>query len=168
MNKTAMLLAACVALAGLTGCKKEEAAAPVEQAMVRPADTDNSGWSNYLGTIAGKHVDDSITERPIGYFLPVNSDAPDEADMEKRSAFTRQLEGLQGVMANTISPGNLLAFGSPDSTRMADLIVEAFAGKEADKLKGSKVIFIGDAKDNERVKAAVEALGAKYIFVESK
>ena len=30
------------------------------------------------------------------------------------------------------------------------------------------MLFIGNAADNERVKAAVEAAGAKYIFVEAK
>jgi hypothetical protein len=169
MKKIWMLLALTVAFTAVTGCKKEEAAvSAAEKALARPADDDTSGWSNYLGTIAGKYADESVTERPIGYFLPMNSDAPDEADLEKRSAYTRQLESLQGVLGNTIAPGNMMAFGSPDSAKMADLIITAFKDKEADKLKGSKVIFIGAAADNDRVKAASEALGATYIFVEAK
>ena len=65
-------------------------------------------------------------------------------------------------------PGNMLAFGSPDSAKMADLIVTAFTGAEPDALKGSQVLFIGKPADSDRVKAAVEAAGAKYIFVEAK
>jgi hypothetical protein len=169
MKKIGMIVLAALVLTGVVGCKKEEAVAtPVEQGLKRPANDDTSGWSNYLGTIAGKYADESVTERPIGYFLPMNSDAPDEADLEKRSAYTRQLESLQGVLGNTISPGNMMAFGSPDSAKMADLIIEAFKDKEADKLKGSKVIFIGAAADTDRVKVASEALGATYIFVEAK
>jgi hypothetical protein len=67
-----------------------------------------------------------------------------------------------------VLPGNLLAFGSPNSTRMADLIVASFAGGEPDALKGSQVLFVGNAADSARVQAAVEAVGGKYIFVEAK
>ena len=71
-------------------------------------------------------------------------------------------------MQRTVLPGNMLAFGSPDSTKMADLIVMAFTDADPNALKGSQVLFIGAPGDSERVKAAVEAAGAKYIFVEAK
>jgi hypothetical protein len=71
-------------------------------------------------------------------------------------------------VSRTVLPGNMLAFGSPDSSKMADLIVQSFTGGPADSLKGSQVLFIGSAADSPRVQAAVEAVGGKYIFVEAK
>ena len=65
-------------------------------------------------------------------------------------------------------PGNLLAFGSPDSAKMGDLVVAAFTGAKPDALQGSQVLFIGKPADRDRVKAAAEAAGAKFIFVEAK
>ena len=35
-------------------------------------------------------------------------------------------------------------------------------------MKGVKVLFIGDAADSERVKAAVAPSGVNYVFVEAK
>ena len=35
-------------------------------------------------------------------------------------------------------------------------------------MKGVKVLFIGQAADNERVKAAVAPSGVNYVFVEAK
>jgi hypothetical protein len=62
----------------------------------------------------------------------------------------------------------MLVFGSPDSAKMADLIVASFTGAPADALKGSQVLFIGNPADSARVQPVVEAAGAKYIFVEAK
>jgi hypothetical protein len=35
-------------------------------------------------------------------------------------------------------------------------------------MKGVRVVFIGDAADGERVKAAVAPAGVDYVFVEAK
>ena len=64
--------------------------------------------------------------------------------------------------------GNMLAFGSPSSAKMADMIVASFAGVDAGSMKGVKVLFIGAPADNERVKAAVAPAGVDYTFVEAK
>ena len=72
------------------------------------------------------------------------------------------------MISRTVLPGNMLAFGSPDSAKMGDMILSAFSGAKPDALKGSQVLFIGKPEDSARVKGPVEASGAKYIFVEAK
>ena len=70
---------------------------------------------------------------------------------------------MRGVL-----PGNMLAFGSPASGKMADLIVSAFTGVQAGSMKDVRVLFIGNSQDIERVKAAVEPSGANVVFHEVK
>jgi hypothetical protein len=78
------------------------------------------------------------------------------------------LSGVSDTVARGVLPGNLLAFMSPDSTRMADLVVAAFKNPSAGSMKGVIVIFVGKTEDNERVKAAVTPTGATYRFIEAK
>ena len=89
-------------------------------------------------------------------------------DSDGRSQYDRQLENVTSVLARTVLPGNMLVFGSPDSAKMADLIIAAFTGGRPDALKGSQVLFIGQAGDSARVQAAVTTVGGKYIFVEAR
>jgi hypothetical protein len=46
--------------------------------------------------------------------------------------------------------------------------VESFKTVEPNSMKGVKVLFIGKAADNDRVKAAVAPAGVDYVFVEAK
>ena len=159
----AMLLSALV----LSGCKKEEevAAAPVE--LTAPASTDDAEWKAYLGQVIGRNQE-GVTDRVFSYYLPVGSDTPAEGDQDGKTMFDRQLENVTMVVQRTVLPGNMLAFGSPDSEKMADLVVMSFTDADPNALTGSQVLFIGKTEDSERVKAAVEAAGAKYVFVEAK
>lgn len=151
----------------LAGCQKEEevAAAPVE--LSAPTSTDDGEWKAYLGQVIGRNQA-GVTDRVFSYYLPVGADTPAEGDVDGKTMFDRQLENVATVVQRTVLPGNMLAFGSPDSAKMADLIVMAFTDADPKALEGSQVLFIGKAADNERVKAAVEAAGARYIFVEAK
>ena len=88
------------------------------------------------------------------------------ADFEAK--YGRQLEQAKGAVARGVTSGNLIAFGSPSSVKIADLAVAAFAGVEADTFKGVRILFIGKAEDSERVKTAVAPSGAEYVFVEAK
>lgn len=159
----ALLLSALV----LSGCKKEEAVetAPVE--LVAPAGTDDNEWKAYLGQVIGRNQE-GVTDRVFSYYLPMGASEPAEGDQDGKTMYDRQLENVNAVVQRTVLPGNMLAFGSPDSAKMADLIVAAFAGADANAVKGSQVLFIGKPEDAERVKAAVEAAGARYIFIEAK
>ncbi len=140
---------------------------PRRPPLVAPTTNDDLAWKEYLGKVVGQNQT-GVTDRTFPYYLPMNSSEPAEGDQDGKTQYDRQLENVNTVVLRTVLPGNMLAFGSPDSAKMADLIVTAFTGAEPDALKGSQVLFIGKPADSDRVKAAVEAAGAKYIFVEAK
>lgn len=158
----AMLLAS-LALA-FTACKKEEAPAPAadaQQALVAPAKDDDAGWKKYLQTVAVQNMG-TVTNSPFLYYL-----AP-ESDPEFAAKFERQTESATQAVARGVQPGNMLAFGSSASAKMADMIQVVFKDVSPDSMKNVRVLFIGDAADNARVQAVVQPTGAEYVFVEAK
>jgi hypothetical protein len=122
----------------LAGCKPsaEQAAADAAKAapppLTAPAGNDDNAWKAYLGQVVGQNRD-GVTDREFPYYLPVDSKTVDVGG-DGSSMYDRQLENVTGVVARTVLPGNMLAFGSPDSATMADLIVAAFTGAKADAL----------------------------------
>ena len=157
-----LLLAACLVLP-LAACKKEEAA-PVEvaqAALVAPDKSDEAGWKAYLSDVVLRNMGE-ITNQPFLYYLPT------QADPEFQAKYDRQLEQAKNAIARGIVGGNLIAFGSPESAKMADIAVASFTGVPADTMKKVKIVFIGDAVDSERVQAVVTPTGADYVFVEAK
>ena len=167
ITRVAAFAFACAMALALVACKPAdksgEKAAPAP--LTVPAGNDDAAWKAYLGQVVGMHMD-GVTDRVFPYYLPANSTVP-TAEGEN-SQYDRQLEQVTNVIARTVLPGNMLAFGSPDSAKMADLIVASFTGAKPDALKGSQVLFIGKSEDNARVKAVTEAAGAKYVFVEAR
>jgi hypothetical protein len=141
------------------------AAAPA--VLHAPTSNDDKLWKSYLQQVVGQHMA-GVTDRVSPYYLPADSTTPTPGDPDNKSQFDRQKENVASVVARSVLPGNMLVFGSPDSAKMGDLVVAAFTGGAADALKGSQVLFIGKTEDSARVQAAVEAVGAKYIFVEAK
>ena len=167
MNQTTRsLLLASLLLSPLvlSACKKE---APVaDQAaeakvLVAPAKDDDAGWKAYLPAVVQENMG-TITNSPFLYYLPPESDPDFEAK------FGRQVDAATLAMSRGVQKGNLLAFGSSASAKMADLMLVAFADVPPDTLKGVRILFIGDAVDNERVQAALAPTGAEYVFVEAK
>ncbi|KAF1695557.1 hypothetical protein CSC62_10435 [Pseudoxanthomonas jiangsuensis] len=167
MNKTTRaLLLACLLISplALTACKKE---APVNneaaenKALAAPGKDDDAGWKAYLPQVVQQNMG-TITNNPFLYYLPP------ESDPEFAAKYERQVEAATTAMARGVQKGNLLAFGSPASARMADLIEVAFKDVPADTLKGVRIVFIGDAADNARVQVALSHTGADYVFVEAK
>jgi len=167
MNRALAPLALLLSLTLLAGCKKEEPPPPPPPALVAPVNGDDNAWKTYLGQVVGQNMA-GVTDRNFSYYLPANSQTLNEGDADGRTQFDRQLENVTTVVLRTVLPGNMLSFGSPDSEKMADLIVMAFQDAEANALAGSQVLFIGNPGDSERVRVAVEAAGAKYVFVEAK
>ena len=164
-----LILASCLALSACVSGDDEAApkvvvAAPVPRA---PAGTDDKQWKLYLQQVVSQNMG-GVTDRVFPYYLPANSTVPTPGDLDHRSQYDRQLENVTTVMSRTVLPGNMMVFGSPDSAKMADLIVAAFSGAKPDALKGSQVLFIGKPEDGARVKTAAEAVGSKYIFVQAK
>ncbi|WP_372386890.1 hypothetical protein [Xanthomonas axonopodis] len=165
MKHTMRALAlASIATLAVTACKKEEpaptaAAAPAP--LTAPAKDDNAGWKKYLQEVVGQNLG-TTTNSPFLYYLPPESDA------EFAGSYERQLESVKTALARGVQPGNMLAFGSSASSKMADLIEAAFKDVAPDSMKGVRVLFIGNAADNARVQTIVQPKGAEYIFVEAK
>lgn len=167
MNRALVPVALLLSALVLSGCQKEEAVEAAPAPLVAPTGTDDGEWKAYLGKVIGSNQE-GVTDRVFSYYLPVGSEIPAEGDQDGKTMFDRQLENVTTVVQRTVLPGNMLAFGSPDSAKMADLVVMSFTDADPNALKGSQVLFIGKAEDSERVKAAVEAAGARYVFVEAK
>ena len=155
------MLIACLALP-FAACKKEEAPKETVKApMSAPTTDDRQAWLNYLQDVVGRNMD-GIQNQPFVYMVPSES-LPDFADQ-----YERLLEKARMDVARGIISGNLLAYGGHSSTKVADLVVESFKTVEPNSMTGVKVLFIGSAADNARVKAAVTPAGVDYVFVEAK
>ena len=162
MNKmTRMILVAFLALPLLAACQKKEAPEAVVKApMSAPTTDDHQAWVDYLNDVVPRHLT-GIPNQPYVYLLPGESE-PEFADQ-----YGRLLEKAQTDVARGIISGNLLAYASPASAKMADLVVSAFGGVPADSMKGVRVLFFGHAEDSDRVKAAVEPAGVEYVFIDT-
>ncbi len=165
MNNTQRLLltAGFVALS-LAACKKEEAPveAPVVEAPVAvPTGEDKASWQGYLGSVAKANMD-GVTNAPYAYFLP------GESSEDFAGEYDRLLERVQMDLSRGIIEGNMLLFGSPARTKLADLIVEGFKNAKPGTMKNVKVVVVGDPADKDRVQAAVAPAGVNYVFVSSK
>jgi|SRR5436190_12197653 len=162
-----LLIALCL---GLGACQSPEESEAKKEAktvavLTAPKTADDGAWKLYLQQVVSQNMA-GVTDRVFPYYLPADSVTVNPSD--NKSQYDRQLENVNAVIQRTVLPGNMLAFGSPDSARMADLILAAFTGAKADALKGSQVLFIGKPADSARVQPVVEAAGGKYIFVEAK
>lgn len=158
---TRLMLIACLALP-FAACKKEEAPKEVVKApMAAPKTDDRQAWMAYLGDVVTRNMD-GIQNQPFVYMVPSEA-LPDFADQ-----YERLLEKAQTDVARGIISGNLLAYGGYNSPKVADLVVESFKTVQPNSMKGVKVLFIGQASENERVKAAVTPAGVDYKFIEAK
>ncbi len=156
---TRLMLIACLVLP-FAACKKAEAPAPEAKApMSAPTTNDKQAWVQFLNDVVNRNRGD-IANEPFVYFLPV-VDNPDEA----QGYYDRLAEKTQSDVSRGIIAGNMLAYASPESAKMADMVVYAFQDVPPDSMKDVKVLFIGHKADNERVKAAVAPAGVNYVFV---
>lgn len=156
-----LMISSLLVLPLLAACQKEEAAAPVEKAAVAvPANNDEAAWNAYLTDVVQRNVGTATST--YVYTLP-------GTDIEDYQGwYDRQLEKAKGDVQRGIGEGYLLAFGSPDSTKSADLLVAAFEGAPVDTMKSVVVLFIGNQADEARTRAAVEPTGATYKFVQAR
>ncbi len=167
MNKKIVMLALVAMLVAACG-KKEEPAAPAKPAastpaapaaapLTVPASADSNAWKQYLVQVAKANMG-GVRSSPFMYYLPSSS-------IENfQEQYDRQLENVTAGIARGVLPGNMLAFGSPESAKLADLIVEAFKAAQPASMKGVRVLFIGSKADQDRVKAAVEPSGAEVVL----
>lgn len=157
---TRLILIACLVLP-FSACKKHEAPQAVVKApMAAPTTDDRQAWVDYLNDVVPRNSA-GTNNQPYVYLLPGES----AADFQEQ--YNRLLEKAQSDVARGIITGNLLAYASPASSRMADLVMQAFSGVPAGSMKGVRVLFIGHAADGERVKAAVQPSGVDFVLVDT-
>ena len=162
---TRLLLTACLALPLLAACKKEEAAptAVVAAPLTAPTTADDAAWRAYVSDVVTRNME-GISNQPYVYYLPAATG--DEAT--DTGNYDRLLEKAKMDVARGIIRGNMLAYASSDSTKMADIVVQSFADVAPDTMKGVRVVFIGSAADQARVTEAVTPAGVDFIFVEAR
>ena len=164
----ATMIIACAATFALSACdqKDKTAATQAEQApQVAPMPTnatDKTAWKKYLVSVVTANMTGVKTNHPYMYFVP-SGDAQDVQDARQS-----QLDNVSGTVSRGVLPGNMLAFGGPDSKLTGDLVVEAFKSAGEGSFKGVIVLFVGAPADQDRVKAAVAKSGAEFRFVEMK
>jgi len=166
----ALLLSAC----GPSEEQKQKAAeaaaadakiAAEQAALVLPRDaTDKAAWQKYL-TAQVMHfirLNPTLvkTNHPYMYYVPTGAGA------DQQSARKDQLENVKTTVSRGVLPCNLMAYGGPNSSLTADLIIEAFKEAGEGSLKGVVVLFVGTRVDYDRVKDAVAKSGAEFEFAE--
>ncbi|HNV09254.1 MAG: hypothetical protein WBC13_04910 [Dokdonella sp.] len=150
----------------LSACdkKEESAVAPAEQApevVTLPAPgSDAKAWQKYLAAVVMQNMQGVKTNRPYMYFVPEGAGA--EIDR------SNQLENVKTTVARGVLPGNMLAFGGPDSSLTANMVVDSFAEAGAGTFKDVTVLFVGAAVDRDRVEQALTTSGATFRFAEMK
>ena len=161
---TRLMLLAVLALPVLAACNKDEATptAKVEKAAVpKPSNqTDEDAWNAYIQDQVVRNAQGASST--FAYTLPV----PGAEGFD--DSFQRQAEKAKEDVSRGGVEGTLMAFGSADSAKTADLIASAFQGVGVDTMKGVRVLFIGDAVAVGRAEAAVKPSGAKFEFIEAK
>ena len=156
-----LMLIACLVLP-FAACKKAEAPKVEKPAVAMPTNpADKQGWQAYMGDVVMRNMQ-GITNQPYAYLVPAENE-PDFQDQ-----YDRLLDKAKSDVARGIIAGNLLAYGGPSSGKTADMIIDSFKSVQPGTMKGVKVLFLGSAADNDRVKAAVEPSGVTYVFVEAK
>jgi hypothetical protein len=159
---TALALTGCLAL---TACNKsgdgQQQASQQTQQLTKPTDpTDTKAWGAYLGQIVQGNMQGMSAPQPYAYMVPAGDtdDAKDSRD--------RQLSNVQDTVDRGVLPGNLLAFGGPDSGKTADLLTTAFKDAKPGSFKGVIVLFIGDKADEQRVDDVLKPTNATIRFVQ--
>jgi len=158
----------CAATFALSACDQQDKAkeAQAEQkpqiVPVPTNPTDKTAWKQYLVSIVTANMQGVKTNHPYMYFVPGGDDDAAKSDRQN------QLDNVKNVVARGVLPGNMMAFGGPDSKITADLAVEAFKDVQAGAFKDVVVLFIGAPADAEAVKTALASSGAEVRFVEAK
>lgn len=164
----AIIVSACVATFALSACNQQEPPKDqqVQQApQVAPMPTnpsDKTAWKQYLVSVVTANMQGVKTNHPYMYFVPSGDDDATKGDRQN------QLDNVKNVVARGVLPGNMMAFGGPNSKTTADLIVEAFKDAQAGAFKDVIVLFIGAPGDLDAVKTALASSGADVRFVEAK
>jgi hypothetical protein len=158
---TALALTGCLALSACNnqGDNQQQQTQATQQ-VTKPSDpNDSKAWSAYLGQIVSKNMQGMTTSQPYAFMVPAGDD-----DASKDSS-DRQLSNVQDDVARGVLPGNLLAFGGPNSGKTADFVIAAFKDAKPGSFKGVIVLVIGDQADEQRVEQALQPTNATIRYV---
>ncbi|MDQ2971621.1 MAG: hypothetical protein ABIY40_03160 [Rhodanobacteraceae bacterium] len=161
-NFALVVVIALVATFALSACNKNqpaEQAAQTVQVSKPTSPTDMKGWQAYLSQIVQQHMQ-GIQNNPYVYFVPPG----DNPDQQAERGRVQDL--LNGVVAATVLPGNMIVAGGPDSGKTADALIAAFKNAQPGSFKDVVVMFIGDAADKQRTQAAIAPSGAEFRFAQ--
>ncbi len=161
------LLALVAGLFTLAGCQQEASegrptpgagqpapAAEPRAPLMLPASQSDEDWKRYIGQMVSRNVRVKRGIPPFAVYV-----SPDEDPFPVIDNARQTLQ--RGVVKDTI-----IAFGSRDSQLMATQMVELFQDIPADRLKGARVVFVGDAAHRSLAEGAVAPSGAEFIFLE--
>ena len=164
----AILFTACAAFA-LGACNQQEqakdqqAAQATPQVAPKPANpADKTAWKQYLVSVVTANMQGVKTNHPYMYFVPGGEDEASVADRNN------QFENVHNTVLRGVLPGNMMAFGGPDSKMTSDLIINAFKDAQAGSFKDVVVLFIGQTAEGAAVKLALDPSGADVRFVQAK
>lgn len=164
-----ILVVACAATFALSACdqgeKKQEAAVEQQKPAKVPLPAnpaDKAAWKQYLSAVVTDNMQGVKSNRPYMYFVPAGEDDTAKTDR------ANQLDNVKTTVSRGVLPGNMMAFGGPDSAATAQLVVEAFKDAQPGSFKDVVVLFIGTAADGETVKQALAASAADVRVVEAK
>ena len=169
-NHFSLLVLALAAALTLGACNQSqqptaEQAAAEQKPTVLPVPAnpaDKAAWKQYLVSVVTANMQGVKTTRPYMYFVPGGDDDATKADRQN------QLDNVSIVVQRGVLPGNMMAFGGPDSAATAQLVVDAFKDAAAGSFKDVVVLFVGAPGDFDAVKAALASSGAEARFVEAK
>lgn len=151
-------VALACALFTLGACEKP--APPPDPAKIVPANpADSAAWKTYVSAVSKTYVPADQSSRIFATFVENGQDAEKSA---------RTVENIKNFISRGIAEGTTILFASPDSPLMTDIIEKAFAEPKPELLKSIRVIFIGQKAEEERVRAAVTAWGATFVFHEAR
>jgi len=159
---------ACVATLSLSACDQpktpEQAVAEQKPEVVAmPTDpADKAGWKKYLVSVVTANMQGVKSNHPYMYFVPGGEDEASVADRNN------QFENVHNTVLRGVLPGNMMAFGGPDSKMTSDLIINAFKDAQAGSFKDVVVLFIGQTAEGAAVKLALDPSGADVRFVQAK
>ncbi|HJU08508.1 MAG TPA: hypothetical protein VJ727_08530 [Rhodanobacteraceae bacterium] len=152
-------LTATLALSACSKSQQTDQSAQPAQVSKPSSPTDMTGWKTYLSQVVQAHMQ-GINNTPYMYFIPAGDD-PETVGARQRTQDT-----LNGVVAQTVLPGNMIAAGGPDSGKTADALITAFKNAQPGSFKGVVVLFVGNAADKDRVQQAVAPSGAEFRFAQ--
>ena len=167
MTTTIRALSIALLALSFAGCQEgtdevqEEAVATAPAPLTAPTTDDDAAWGEYLTEVVRRNLG-GIANSPYLYYLPAESTPGFEGE------YDRLLDKSKVDIARGILAGNMLAFGSPASSKMADLIIASFADVDPGSMEGVRVLFIGNSADNQRVQEALAPSGVAYVFVEAR